>query len=108
MKREFLRIFLFFTFISSIISCNQYSTDTSNKIVFERGKKVGFSEALNKEKGHLTSERVTEISKAIPFHSQIVIMDEDGKNQRIIIEKFGKEVSVNSPVWFSDVGNNSN
>ncbi|MEW6619141.1 MAG: hypothetical protein AB1422_07330 [bacterium] len=45
-----IKISLFLILGSTLIGCEDTSTDTFNKIVFERYKKLGVSEALKKEK----------------------------------------------------------
>jgi len=85
--------------MTNSLSCKEYSANIGYKIVFERGKKIEIPEELKKKP--LTPEEIDEILKLLPCESHIVIMDENGKNQNIlikVIKETGKEEGLGTPI----------
>jgi len=98
-----LKIFLVLILITNSLGCKEYSADIEHKIVFERGKKIEIPKELKKKP--LTPKEIDEILELLPCESQIVIMDENGKNQHIlikVIKETGKEASLGSPICSLD------
>jgi len=103
MMLQVLKIFLYLILIISVVGCEQYHSATVNKIVFEKGKRIEIPEEIKKKP--LTSEEIDEILKLLPCESQIVIMDENGENQNIlikVIKEIEKEESLGTPICSPD------
>lgn len=97
-SKQILKISLFLLFISNFIGCKGFSsTDTLNKIVFERQKKIAIPKSWEKE--HLSFEKCEELLKTLPYCSQIVIMNEKTGEEQVILTEKGR-IELKHPIWF--------